>query len=298
MRKLTIFLLLISISSISLSQSKYTKRLNKLYAKQKYEKCITKSNKFLRKQPKSDEIQYYIVASNLQLFMNTSTYSKQNSYLKKTLSSLIKLEKYNKTEHKYNELSDSIHNVISVFVENDNCKSMYFHNKLADYFHDTTNCFINANKNYIVVKHKPEFIDSLAQIRSLILENAENVIGVRYKYGGTDTTGFDCSGFTQYVYKLVGIELPHNANKQSKLGEKINLSNAQPGDLIFFGSSPTAKRAYHAGMIYSNIDGRIELIHCVTGGVQHQSSDDQNVKYWLKRVIAVKKMIDVKIEME
>ena len=296
MRKLTTFLLLISFSTILLSQNNYTKRLNKLYTKQKYEKCISKSKKFLRKESKSAEIQYYIVASNLQLFKNASKYSKQNSYLKKTVSSLIKLEKYNKTEGKYNELSDSIHNIITLFVDNDNCKSMYFHNKLAEVFNDTTSCYINANKPSVVVKPKPIFIDTLAQIRRLILENAEDVIGVRYKYGGTDTTGFDCSGFTQYVYKSVGIELPHNADKQSKLGEKIDLSNAQPGDLIFFGSSPTAKRAYHAGMIYSNIDGRIELIHCVSGGVQHQSSDDQNVKYWLERVIAVEKMLDVKWE--
>ena len=298
MRILTTVLILIIFSTVSLSQSKYTKRLNKLYTKQKYEKCITKSKKLLRKKPKSPEIQYYIVASNLQLFKSASKYSKQNSYLKKTISSLIKLEKYNKTEGKYNELSDSIHNIITLFVDNDNCKSMYFHNKLADYFHDTTNCFINANKPSVIVKSKPSFVDTLAEIRKLMLENAEDVIGVRYKYGGTDSTGFDCSGFTQYVYKSVGIDLPHNADKQSKLGEKIDLSNAQPGDLIFFGSSPTAKRAYHAGMIYSNIDGRMELIHCVTGGVQHQSSDDQNVKYWLKRVIAVKKMLDIKVEKE
>jgi len=51
-------------------------------------------------------------------------------------------------------------------------------------------------------------------------------------------------------------------------------------------------------MIYANSDGKIELIHCVSGGVQHQSNDDQNVKYWLKRVIAVKKMLDVKAEKE
>ena len=298
MRILTTIILLISFSTILLSQNKYTKRLNKLYTKHKYEKCITKSKKFLRKEPKSAEIQYYIVISNLQLFENSSKYSKQNSYLKKTISSLIKLEKYNKTEGKYTNLTDSIHLLVNNFVDNEDCKSMYFHNRLAEFFHDTTSCYIIANKPSVVVESKPTFIDTLAQIRRLMLENAEDVIGVRYKYGGTDSTGFDCSGFTQYVYKSVGIELPHNADKQSKLGERIDLTNAQPGDLIFFGSSPTAKRAYHAGMIYSNIDGRIELIHCVTGGVQHQSSDDQNVKYWLKRVIAVKKMLDVRVEGE
>jgi len=220
MRKLTTFLLLISFSIISFGQNKYAKRLNKLYTKQKFEKCIFKSKKFLRKQPKSAEIQYYIMASNLQLFKNSTKYSKQNSYLKKIISSLIRLKKYNKIEGLYNDLSDSIHNIITLFVNNDKCKSMYFHNKLAEVFYDTTICYLNAYKPYVVVEPKHTIIDTLAEIRREILKNAEKVIGVRYKYGGTDTTGFDCSGFTQYVYKSVGIELPHNADSNQNLARK------------------------------------------------------------------------------
>ncbi len=298
MRILSLFLLLVIFSTVSLSQSKYVKSLDKLYTKAKYDKCIKKSRKFLQKEPKSADLQYFIVASNYQLFSGATKYSKQNSYLKKILLSFIKLNKYNKIEGKYNNLSDSIHSTILAFIDDSNCKSMYFHNKLAEFYNDTTSCFINANKPSIAIKPTTVIIDTLAEIRKQMLINAENVIGVRYKYAGTDTTGFDCSGFTQYIYKSVGIELPHNADKQSKLGEKIDLTNAQPGDLIFFGSSSASKRAYHAGMIYSNTDGKIELIHCVTGGVQHQTSDNQNVKYWLERVIAVKEMLDVEYEKE
>lgn len=58
---------------------------------------------------------------------------------------------------------------------------------------------------------------------------------------------FDCSGLTQYVYKLFGIDIPHNAALQFNRGKKIPLKEAQPGDLVFFGMPP-----HHVGMYLGN----------------------------------------------
>lgn len=72
---------------------------------------------------------------------------------------------------------------------------------------------------------------------SKIVDYAEKYVGVKYVWGGTSlSSGVDCSGFTRAVFSNFGIDLPHNANSQSKVnGQTISsLSDAKPGDLLFF----------------------------------------------------------------
>jgi peptidoglycan DL-endopeptidase CwlO len=58
--------------------------------------------------------------------------------------------------------------------------------------------------------------------------------GVPYVWGGASPSGFDCSGFTMYVYAQVGVSLPHNAAAQFGYGSPVSLGDLQPGDLVFF----------------------------------------------------------------
>lgn len=75
---------------------------------------------------------------------------------------------------------------------------------------------------------------------------ATSLTGVPYVYGGTTPSGFDCSGFTQYVMRnSCGIELPRTAAAQSGLGTYVPMSQAQRGDLIFWGSG---SGVYHTGI--------------------------------------------------
>ena len=55
-----------------------------------------------------------------------------------------------------------------------------------------------------------------------------------YVYGGSSASGFDCSGFTMYVFAQVGIKLPHGATSQLSYGTEVSRSDLQPGDLVFF----------------------------------------------------------------
>jgi len=71
-----------------------------------------------------------------------------------------------------------------------------------------------------------------------ILSTAKQYIGVRYQWGGTSpATGFDCSGFVQYVFKQNGITLPRISRDQYTVGTKVSFENLQPGDLVFFSFS-------------------------------------------------------------
>jgi len=80
-----------------------------------------------------------------------------------------------------------------------------------------------------------------APATSGVLGIAASLAGIYYVYGGTTTAGFDCSGFTQYVFNKVGVSLPRTAEQQRQATTPV--SDPQPGDLVFFGAP-----AYHNGI--------------------------------------------------
>jgi cell wall-associated NlpC family hydrolase len=73
---------------------------------------------------------------------------------------------------------------------------------------------------------------------------AQSMFGVPYAYGGSSPSGFDCSGFTSWVYRQAGISIPRTASAQQSAATRV--SSPQPGDLVFFGYP-----AYHVGIYVS-----------------------------------------------
>ena len=104
-----------------------------------------------------------------------------------------------------------------------------------------------------------------------IVSSAMQHLGTRYVYGGASPSGFDCSGFTMYIYNQYGVSLPHTASGQwqSGKGAKIwSVGELQPGDLVFFNdpSRNAGKACSHAGIYI----GGGEFIHASSarsGGV-------------------------------
>ena len=90
-----------------------------------------------------------------------------------------------------------------------------------------------------------------------IVSTAMQYLGTRYVYGGASPSGFDCSGFTMYVFGQYGYNLPHTATGQwqSGLGTRIySINELQPGDLVFFcdPSRSAGKACSHAGIYVGN----------------------------------------------
>lgn len=72
--------------------------------------------------------------------------------------------------------------------------------------------------------------------RGKVIAESRTWLGVPYRWAGASRSGVDCSGFTQQVFRTVGISLPHYSAAQGAMGKPVSRAAAQPGDLVFFGT--------------------------------------------------------------
>ncbi|WP_159717322.1 C40 family peptidase [Actinomyces marmotae] len=79
---------------------------------------------------------------------------------------------------------------------------------------------------------------------SSIVSIAMQYVGAAYVYGGSSPSGFDCSGFVQYVYAQAGISLPRTSGAQAAAGRAVSMAEARPGDIVYYG--------YHVGIYAGN----------------------------------------------
>ena len=114
---------------------------------------------------------------------------------------------------------------------------------------------------------------------------AMDYLGIRYRYGGNSpTTGFDCSGFVNYVAnKSLGLKLPRRSDDMAQLGVSINKSELQVGDLVFFNT--LGRRFSHVGVYI----GENRFVHSpAAGGVVRV--EDMTAAYWAKRYTGARRL--------
>jgi gamma-D-glutamyl-L-lysine dipeptidyl-peptidase len=118
------------------------------------------------------------------------------------------------------------------------------------------------------------------------IELAKRFLGLPYLWGGRSSYGFDCSGFTQMLVRVRGVNMPRDADQQAawKGATLVERADLQPGDLLFFGSTPN--KITHTGMYIG--DG--QFIHDSTNGhpvVQISRLDDQP---WMRFLVTCKRV--------
>lgn len=114
------------------------------------------------------------------------------------------------------------------------------------------NMFYVLLVNQYLTSTTQKFDDKIVQV---IMDEALKYQGYPYVFGGSNpNTSFDCSGITQWTFQKAGISLPRTAQAQYDVMEHFPLSQAQPGDLIFFHSTyPTADYVTHVGIYVGNM---------------------------------------------
>ncbi|MNP57007.1 Murein DD-endopeptidase MepS/Murein LD-carboxypeptidase precursor [compost metagenome] len=111
----------------------------------------------------------------------------------------------------------------------------------------------------------------------------DRTIGVTYKAGGTTTNGFDCSGFTRYVFLKLGITLPHQSGSQYQMGTAVSRDEMRPGDLVFFNTS--GKGVSHVGIFVGS--GKFAHASSSRGVIISSLSES----YYAKRYIGAKRVM-------
>ena len=134
------------------------------------------------------------------------------------------------------------------------------------------------------------FLSDDYDTRSTLIKEAHKLTGSHYKYGGTSPKGFDCSGFTSYVYNKAGMELPRSSSAQAQKGTKITQGAAQPGDLLFF-RFKKKDNISHVAMVLSNDKNGMQVIHSTTSkGVMIE--DISASKYWQEKLLFGRRYIE------
>lgn len=111
-----------------------------------------------------------------------------------------------------------------------------------------------------IFNYPPFKSQNTSSIAQRVIKQARQFLGSKYSWGGSSpNSGFDCSGLIKYVFGKIGINLPRTAAQQGKIGQEISLQQAQPGDVIWFGSknSPSGQ---HIGLISKIDNGQIYII--------------------------------------
>lgn len=131
------------------------------------------------------------------------------------------------------------------------------------------------------------------ELLHLIIDFGKTYEGKPYQYGGcsSQSKGFDCSGFMQYIFKMGGIKLPRRASEIAEKGKTIALKNVQKGDLLFFNTAKS-KRINHVGIVAEVLNNKIIMLHSSSSkGVEQ--IDVQVSGYWQSKLLKVKRLVNL-----
>lgn len=138
-----------------------------------------------------------------------------------------------------------------------------------------------------------DFSIVVSETQNPIINTALELLGTPYKWGAIGNGAFDCSGFTRYVFRNNGYEIPRVSRDQSKIGKEVNYCDSLlPGDLIFFGGRTNRNQVHHVGIVKSRDEesGEITFVHASCSKGVTISSLSQ--PYYKNRYLGAKRVLE------
>ncbi|OFW04272.1 MAG: hypothetical protein A3I61_09835 [Acidobacteria bacterium RIFCSPLOWO2_02_FULL_68_18] len=120
-----------------------------------------------------------------------------------------------------------------------------------------------------------------------VIRTALGFLGVPYRNGGSDPTGFDCSGFVQWVFGRHGLALPREVRDQYRVGRDVDLDEVRAGDLLFF--QTVTRGASHVGIALGH--GRFVHAPSSRGVVR---VEPYSASYWARRFVGARRVEEVR----
>jgi len=262
-------------------------KLEMLYDQQHYGIVYRRANRLLDK-PEYDFSQipkYYKAISALQLAQDPFWLARKKNALDDAFDELEKVKKSSKGkqifEAHYSELSDLRRDLESwvsdLKRQSKTDEAKFIASKIASLFEGIS---IKEEIKPAEIKYAAT-TDVKLQSRIEMIGFAKKQLGVPYVSAGDNPSGFDCSGFTSYVFNNYGVKLPRRAKDQYEASQKIKEKDAQIGDLVFFAASTEIS---HVGILINEAGQPKTMIHASSSkGISIIEIDSST--YWKSRIV-------------
>ncbi len=153
-------------------------------------------------------------------------------------------------------------------------------------------CTFITLMSFTIDTNKPTYTMPSEEAMRLIgdvLTKARTFTGSRYKWGGTEANGLDCSALVVLSFRSIGMNLPRTSSEIANIGRKVSMKEITPGDLVFF-STNSDRSVNHVGIVaeFRN-DYDIRFIHSssLNGGVKEDNLFDKKYQKWFVKAMRV-----------
>lgn len=144
-------------------------------------------------------------------------------------------------------------------------------------------------KDYPELNEPNKRYNSKTEVAEKIIDYAMKFEGVRYKYGGTDKKGMDCSGLVTCAFSNEGIALPRSSGEIALSGDWIDLKKVQKGDLLFFATSGKSRKVTHVALVTQVNEDQVEFIHSTNSAGVIVSSLEE--RYWYRAFVQARRVL-------